>query len=302
MKCVDVQKKFSELFDRQLSADEAGSCMEHLRTCDECSGKYEDLKKTVSLARELEEVTPPAGFSQKVMEGVRKEAGEGGGIIRKLFYPFHIKVPLEAFATIAVVLVAVYVFKALQPDMVVTDAPVDRVASVPESKVQPGKQDDLRSLQEKRQNVPGAEEQLQTERSDIDAPKPSARAGQPSREADRLLVPEPAYRQRDAKLKKESAPEEEMAYFKDLETKMVITVYVKSLEGVTAAIEKILLDRQGRDILTRHLEKQVIFFSRFQALKTQGLVEDLGRIGYIEDAPHGDSFAGALEIRVRTKP
>jgi hypothetical protein len=67
--------------------------------------------------KNLKEVEPPPWMTQKIMARVREEAESKRGFIQKLFYPLHIKVPLEAFATVLIAVVAVYVFKAAEPEM-----------------------------------------------------------------------------------------------------------------------------------------------------------------------------------------
>ena len=59
----------------------------------------------------LEEVEPPPFFEQRIMSRVREEAGRKQGILRRLFYPLHIKVPIQALATILVAVLAFYVYQ-----------------------------------------------------------------------------------------------------------------------------------------------------------------------------------------------
>jgi hypothetical protein len=65
------------------------------------------------------------------MARVREEAEGKRGLLRKLFYPLHIKIPLEAAASILVVVLAVYVFKATGPEMPLLRAPSESVPPIP---------------------------------------------------------------------------------------------------------------------------------------------------------------------------
>ena len=65
------------------------------------------------------------------MARVREEAEGKRGLLRKLFYPLHIKIPLEAVASILVVVLAVYVFKATDPEMPLLKAPTESVPPIP---------------------------------------------------------------------------------------------------------------------------------------------------------------------------
>ena len=51
------------------------------------------------------------------MAQVREESEQKGGLLRKLFYPFHIKIPIEAFAALLVVVIGVHIFRASAPEI-----------------------------------------------------------------------------------------------------------------------------------------------------------------------------------------
>ncbi len=70
----------------------------------------------------LEEVEPPPFFEQRIMSRVREEAGQKQGILRKLFYPLHIKIPIQALATLLVAVLAFYVYQKGEPEMKQTGA------------------------------------------------------------------------------------------------------------------------------------------------------------------------------------
>jgi hypothetical protein len=90
---------------------------QHLASCRACSTALYELNRTAEVLKNLKEVEPPPWMTQKIMARVREEAESKRGFIKKLFYPLHIKVPLEAFATVLIAVVAVYVFKAVEPEM-----------------------------------------------------------------------------------------------------------------------------------------------------------------------------------------
>jgi hypothetical protein len=120
MACLHMKKKLSEYLDGALDAEEKAFVEEHMASCEDCADTFADLQKTVEHMRTLDEVEPPAWFTEKVMQRVRKEAGKKS-LLRKLFFPLHIKVPAEAFALVLVAVVAVYVFDAMRPQMVMKE-------------------------------------------------------------------------------------------------------------------------------------------------------------------------------------
>ncbi len=117
MECKGIREKLSAYLEGTLPSEEKRFIEEHLNSCPQCSTTLEDLKKTGEFVRNLEEVGPPAWMTQKIMARVRAEQDKKRGIFQKLFYPLHIKVPIEALATVLIAVVAVYVFRAVEPEM-----------------------------------------------------------------------------------------------------------------------------------------------------------------------------------------
>jgi len=117
MICKDIEGKLAAYQEEALSPEEKSLVEAHLGTCAKCSSLLADLKKTVDLLKDLPEVEPPPWFTQKIMAQVREESEQKGGLLRKLFYPFHIKIPIEAFATLLVVVIGVHIFRASAPEI-----------------------------------------------------------------------------------------------------------------------------------------------------------------------------------------
>jgi hypothetical protein len=57
------------------------------------------------------------------MAKIKAEVHPKKGIIQKLFYPLHIKLPIEAVAAALVVVLTIYIFKTMQPEMKLAQAP-----------------------------------------------------------------------------------------------------------------------------------------------------------------------------------
>ena len=122
MDCRFFKDKMGAYLEGELPAGDLSAFKGHLETCPQCRKDLEDLEKTRAYLGALEEVEPPAWFEQKVMAGVR-EAHEKKSVWRRLFYPLHVKVPVQALATIIVVVFAVHVFKDMEPQMKSVQAP-----------------------------------------------------------------------------------------------------------------------------------------------------------------------------------
>lgn len=117
MECKDIQESLSAYLEGVVSSEDKKLINEHLSSCQQCSGALEDMKKTGELLQNLEEIEPPPWLTKKIMSQVREESEHKEGIFHKLFYPLHIKIPMEAFATLIVVVMVLSIYKTIEPDM-----------------------------------------------------------------------------------------------------------------------------------------------------------------------------------------
>ena len=117
MTCNEIENRLPAYLEDLLSPEERESIAEHVASCPRCSRAFEDLKETERLLRGLDEVEPPPFFEQRIMARVREEAGRKQGIFRRLFYPLHIKIPIQALATLLVAVLAFHVYQTGDPEM-----------------------------------------------------------------------------------------------------------------------------------------------------------------------------------------
>ena len=100
MECEGIREKLSAYLEGVLPPEEKRPIEAHLISCQQCSSAFEDLKKTGAFLKNLEEVEPPPWMTKKIMARVRAAQEKKRGILQKLFYPLHIKVPIESLATV----------------------------------------------------------------------------------------------------------------------------------------------------------------------------------------------------------
>jgi hypothetical protein len=117
MTCNEIENRLPAFLENLLSPEERKSITGHLASCPRCSRSLAELKKADELLHGLGEVEPPPFFEQRIMSRVREEAGQKQGILRKLFYPLHIKIPVQALATLVVALLAFHVYQQGDPEM-----------------------------------------------------------------------------------------------------------------------------------------------------------------------------------------
>jgi hypothetical protein len=117
MNCQEIQNHLPAFLEDLLSAEEKILIEKHLTSCVFCSRALEDLLKTESLLKNMEVVEPPPFFEQRIMARIREEAGRKKGLLSRLFLPLHIKVPLQAAATVLIAVLAFFVYQKNEPDM-----------------------------------------------------------------------------------------------------------------------------------------------------------------------------------------
>ena len=117
MTCNEIENRLPAYREGLISPEESNSITGHLASCSRCSRALADLKKAEQLVHGLGEVEPPPFFEQRIMAQVREEAGQKQGILRRLFYPLHIKVPIQALATLLVAVLAFQVYQQGDPEM-----------------------------------------------------------------------------------------------------------------------------------------------------------------------------------------
>jgi hypothetical protein len=133
MDCKNIQEKLSAYLEGVTSSEEKLAIDEHLRSCKKCGEYLADLRKTLDYMKNIEDVEPPQWLTQKVMAKVKSEAEPKKGIFQKLFYPLHIKLPIEAVAVIFIAVTTIYIFKIVQPEVrlqnrtEIAKAPVEEV-------------------------------------------------------------------------------------------------------------------------------------------------------------------------------
>jgi hypothetical protein len=120
--CRTFEENLPAYLEGAIPADERQEIERHLESCGHCRSALQDLKKTAELVAGLEEKEAPPWFTRKVMARVEKEADAKKGWLRLLFYPLHIKVPIEALATGMIAVLAWTLYQASPPEMKVLPA------------------------------------------------------------------------------------------------------------------------------------------------------------------------------------
>ena len=139
MKCGQIQKMLPACLDGILSKTETALVEKHLAVCDSCRASFQEYQQARQLVKKLEEVEPPRGFAEKIMARIEQEENKKGGILRKLFYPLHIKVPVQAVAAVVIAVLAIQTYRSVEPQK--QTAPPDAITAVPGPKEELARKD-----------------------------------------------------------------------------------------------------------------------------------------------------------------
>lgn len=324
MTCRDIQERLTAYQEGTLSPEEKSLIKEHLITCAKCSSALAGLEKTVVLIKDLPEVEPPPWFTQKIMAQVREASKAKHSLLKRLFYPFHIKIPIEALATICVVALGLYVYKTSGPEIKTYQTPPTKIEAPAEaltvdklkeetkpmglSKTKPDKE--VLSRQEPALKPSFRDEEAQRvppetmmERK-IETPvatgvAPPASAPSVAKEKDVSVSAETERKGERAKKAFQLAPLPRKADVQTL-ADAVITLFVENLSSASMDTEKALHD-VGITITKRESHSGIQSFIVYcPAQKLQRLLERLRTIGDVKDSrTPAETTDGDLQITIR---
>lgn len=296
MGCSDIQQRLSAYIEGSVSSEEAGLIEEHLKACQQCSESLADLKKTLEYVQNLEEIEPPPWLKQKVMARVRSEAEAKRGILQRVFYPLHIKLPIEALAVIVIAVTTIYVFKTMQPEL--------EIAKAPSEEVRP------RTLAAKKEKAPALDEGkplparptekvMRAEEQEI-AVEDYAKTKPPPRVVKRKEGLPPAGAVTQDELKRKSLSSE--LRFAMVERKgegIQFTLTVLDIETASKEIEETLLQLNGRIVKREHVENRNFITAELDSQNMKELYENLKLIGDIEEKEVDfEAWEGDREITI----
>ncbi len=110
MNCHETRDLFSAKADDLLTPEQRAALDAHLRSCADCPREWERFRQTVSLLHSVGEARAPAGFASRVIEAARREPWHRR-LIRGLFLPFRVRLPLEVAALVLVSTLAILLYR-----------------------------------------------------------------------------------------------------------------------------------------------------------------------------------------------
>jgi hypothetical protein len=289
MDCSGIKEKLSAYIDDQLVPAEKETVDHHLSTCQECRAALHDLRKTIEYARGVEEIEPPAWLAQKVMARVREES-EKKGILRKLFYPLHIKIPAEIFATIAIAAITVFVFKAIQPVMKQAKIPLTEVAAPGE-----GKEEKTAAQHERPASRETASHSAKRPLEEVEGEKaavPAAKATIDKMVSRKFSSDMKEQRERGAIALEPSGISKQTA------EGMTLIVHVTDIESSQDTVEKSVKALGGSILETEHRRDSSDYVIEIDSRRTKELQNKLSRLGKVLTKGTDHETPGLVIMRI----
>ena len=116
MECAAIIELLSEYIDGTLDSKAKEAVEKHILTCKNCKQELSSLSAIAKELGSLDQVKPPADFLEKIHERMEPRF-DFNKTVRKLFVPFHIKIPLELAAAATVAILVVLVLNIQQPEI-----------------------------------------------------------------------------------------------------------------------------------------------------------------------------------------
>ena len=238
---------------------------------------------------------------------IKAEHGHGKGILKRLFYPLHVKLPVEIAACIAIALTTFYIFKALPPEMKLAEAPSERVMpAVLEEKKQPQQEVKGRELSGKKTGTSAVTEDESVPAEPAEQPVLKKEAETIERSAPWPETPAPVLKDEKAapqsgRMKQEAAPARPA--FKAFEEKrrdvVSLTVNVRDSRVAGKEIGTAIVQLGGKIIRTDSLVGRNVILAELDYKRIRELFKRMEMFGEVkEDTAIYEGMAGNVRIEV----
>ncbi|MDY6789983.1 MAG: zf-HC2 domain-containing protein [Thermodesulfobacteriota bacterium] len=115
MKCAGIKPFLSEYIDGVLDAQTKADIEKHISTCTKCRQEVEELKALVEDLGNLEKAKAPDDFMDRLHERIEPRFGFGK-MIKKLFVPMRIKIPLQLVTATATAVLVFSIIHLQKPE------------------------------------------------------------------------------------------------------------------------------------------------------------------------------------------
>lgn len=123
MECSEIKSLLSEYIDGTLDAETKELVDQHVLKCGHCRKELASLRALVQELGSLESVEPPKDFLDQLHRRLEKRS-RFSSLVRRLFIPLRIKIPLQLAGAVAMAVLVFFVFHFQREEFKIAEAPV----------------------------------------------------------------------------------------------------------------------------------------------------------------------------------
>jgi hypothetical protein len=114
---AEIQERLSAYCGGDLEPAEQQLVEEHLAECPDCRAELVDLQISLRLIRSTPEVDPPPWLTTRIMARIKGQQAGKRSWLQRMFFPLHIKLPLEAIALLMVCVSGYYLSRTVETNL-----------------------------------------------------------------------------------------------------------------------------------------------------------------------------------------
>jgi len=114
---AEIQKLLSAYAGGDLEPDRSRNVESHLAECPQCRAELDDLRALMGLLRSVPEVEPPPWMTTRVIAILKEQQMEKRSWLRRIFFPLHIKLPIEVMALLVVCVSGYYLSRNVESEL-----------------------------------------------------------------------------------------------------------------------------------------------------------------------------------------
>ena len=113
----EIQKLLSAYVGGDLDPDRSRGVESHLTECPDCRAGVDDLRALMGLLRSVPEVEPPPWMTTRVIAILKEQQAEKRSWLQRIFFPLHIKLPIEVMALLVVCVSGYYLSRNVESEL-----------------------------------------------------------------------------------------------------------------------------------------------------------------------------------------
>jgi hypothetical protein len=114
---AEIHSRLAAYCGGDLDASESIKVAEHLAECHLCRSELADLQTSMRHIRSTPEVDPPQWLTTRIMARLQEQQGEKRNWFQRLFFPLHLKLPLELMALFVVCISGYYLSQTVETNL-----------------------------------------------------------------------------------------------------------------------------------------------------------------------------------------